>query len=191
MNLKILPNVITLIRIAVGLILMASLFYWHSITPLSLLTLILIGITDFIDGYVARKLNAESGWGRLLDPLADKIVIAGIFSFLFAIDLLDGWFLLAFLFREAVQIILRVLSFRRRIGNVIKTLYISKIKTGLCYLLCILLFIGKMYSDFMDLLRQIHGVLVIEVLILILAYMGWVYYYLSKSGSFKSDESFN
>jgi len=191
MNLKILPNVITVIRIVIGLILIVSLFYSHSITPSSLLILIVVGITDFIDGYLARKLKAESGWGSLLDPLADKIVITGVFCFLFTIDLIDGWFLIAFIFREVVQIILRVLSFTHRIGKAIKTLYISKIKTGFCYLLCIVLFIGKMYSDLMNLLRQIHGIIVIEVLILILAYMGWFYYYLSKSGNFKSDESFN
>jgi len=176
MIIRILPNVITLARIVVGLALVLSLFHWNSITLLSLIILIVVAITDFVDGYVARRLNVVTDWGNFLDPIADKIVIAGVFIYLGTVNLIDEWFLFAFLFREGVQIIFRVRSFMARSAPQVKTLFISKIKTGLCYLLCALLFYGQINSSFMDLLLRFHSILIMEMLIILLAYLGWLYY---------------
>ena len=90
MNLN-LPNWLTLSRIGVIPPLIA-LFYWDS--PLAgwvscgLFTI--AGITDFFDGYLARTRNEHSELGRMLDPIADKLLVASVILMLVAFDRISG-----------------------------------------------------------------------------------------------------
>ena len=74
-----LPNILTLSRIFV-IPVMIGLFYWDSPTTrwvmLGLFTA--AGITDFFDGYIARRSNQVSAFGRFLDPIADKLLVAAL-----------------------------------------------------------------------------------------------------------------
>lgn len=71
------PNTLTLLRLVL-LPLLFIIFYWdfpfHYL--ISTLIFILIGVTDFFDGYLARKLNQFSAFGAFMDPVADKIAVA-------------------------------------------------------------------------------------------------------------------
>lgn len=51
----------------------------------------LASFTDWLDGFLARVLNAGSVLGRVLDPLVDKVLITGAFIFLLPIGMRDGW----------------------------------------------------------------------------------------------------
>ncbi|MCH6551929.1 MAG: CDP-alcohol phosphatidyltransferase family protein, partial [Planctomycetes bacterium] len=94
MNLN-LPNWLTLSRIGVIPPLIA-LFYWDS--PLAgwvscgLFTI--AGITDFFDGYLARARNEHSERGRMLDPIADKLLVAGTLMMLVYVDQIADWTIL-------------------------------------------------------------------------------------------------
>lgn len=72
-----LPTNITLLRIALIPIL-AVVFYlpWHYSNIACTLIFIIAGITDWLDGYLARKLNMETPFGAFLDPVADKLMVA-------------------------------------------------------------------------------------------------------------------
>ena len=89
-------NILTMSRIAaipaiVGLLLIQGLV-WHWI---ALALFILACVTDWFDGYVARRLDQVSPLGRFLDPIADKLVVAAVLLILVSIGHIDGWAILA------------------------------------------------------------------------------------------------
>ena len=83
-----LPNILTVARI-VAVPLVVVLFYWTSNTwadPLAALVFILAAITDWIDGYLARKWGVTTPLGAFLDPVADKLMVATALVLLVAHD---------------------------------------------------------------------------------------------------------
>lgn len=91
-----LPNILTIFRIVsvlpmIGLIMINQPWSWVS----ALILFILSAISDFLDGYLARRLNQYSELGRVLDPIADKIVIGALFPVLAGIIDLGNLDLLA------------------------------------------------------------------------------------------------
>lgn len=74
---KHLPNILTLIRILVIPVLISSFFLDGVISNWLAATLfIFASVTDFVDGYLARLLKAQSNLGKVLDPIADKLLVA-------------------------------------------------------------------------------------------------------------------
>jgi len=72
-----LPNILTLLRI--GLIPFFVLFFYLDVENANLITAVLFalaGFTDWLDGYLARRLNVTSAFGAFLDPVADKLMVA-------------------------------------------------------------------------------------------------------------------
>jgi CDP-diacylglycerol--glycerol-3-phosphate 3-phosphatidyltransferase len=73
------PNALTYMRIAL-IPLIVVIFYlpWVWAGPVSALLFALAGITDWLDGYLARALKQESRFGAFLDPVADKLMVAAV-----------------------------------------------------------------------------------------------------------------
>lgn len=82
------PNALTLLRLvlAAGFFLSLAFYRFPTSRPwLLLLAVVLFGaaaITDALDGYLARRWNAETAFGRIMDPFADKVLVIGAFIFL-------------------------------------------------------------------------------------------------------------
>ena len=96
-----LPNLLTYSRI-VAVPVVVGCLYAQSIlgAPLwlrwvALFVFIAAGVTDFLDGYYARTLNQQSAFGRMLDPIADKLLVASCLLMLAADDTIRGWSLWA------------------------------------------------------------------------------------------------
>lgn len=89
------PNAITLFRLAV-IPTIIILFFIPSIIARWLIVVFFAAacISDFFDGYLARKLNQYSDFGKLFDPIADKILVATALILLVAIDRLQGFTLI-------------------------------------------------------------------------------------------------
>ena len=87
-----LPNILTLLRIP---LLFAIIWLgevdWEYRFVLIVTLLMASMITDFLDGYLARKLNLVSDFGKVADPLFDKLFILGLFIWMLAIDLIPAW----------------------------------------------------------------------------------------------------
>ena len=78
MKLDQLPNVLTVGRI-LAVPLVVALFYWTSnpwADPLAAFVFIMAAITDWVDGYLARRLGVTTPLGAFLDPVADKLMVA-------------------------------------------------------------------------------------------------------------------
>ena len=67
------PNVLTMLRLALIPVFVALFAAGHD--KLALLTFLVASFTDFLDGYLARKHNQITAFGKLMDPLADKVMV--------------------------------------------------------------------------------------------------------------------
>lgn len=95
------PNLLTYARI-VAVPLVVGCMYWSDILQgglwlrwVALSIFIAAGITDFLDGYVARSWGQQTSFGRMLDPIADKLLVASCLLMLAADGTIRGWSLWA------------------------------------------------------------------------------------------------
>jgi CDP-diacylglycerol--glycerol-3-phosphate 3-phosphatidyltransferase len=88
-SLTTLPNLLTLSRLGLSVILFALIASEQWLAALGVL--VLAALSDWLDGYLARVLNAGSALGRMLDPLVDKVLVTGAFIFLLPVGLREGW----------------------------------------------------------------------------------------------------
>lgn len=104
----------------------------------ALAVFILASITDFVDGYIARRCNQVSNFGKFLDPLADKLLVIAAMSMFCEWGLWPAWALMIVLLREFAVTGLRLVAAGG--GTVIAAGWSGKVKTastmiGLCVLM--------------------------------------------------------
>lgn len=115
-----LPNLLTISRILVLPPLIACLWIGgETLRWVALGLYAMASITDYFDGYLARTLEVQSALGRLLDPIADKLLVGACLLILTAFDHISGWAVLAalvILLREILVSGLREFLAEIRIG---------------------------------------------------------------------------
>ena len=126
-----LPNILTSIRILLVPILVVVLltkFDGKEFVGLGLF--LLAALTDFLDGYFARRWNLVSRFGQLLDPAADKILIAAAFVSLVELNprVTPSWMVVAILAREFAVGALRSYAASERV--IVPAGWSGKVKTG-------------------------------------------------------------
>ena len=98
----------------------------YRITIASLFFLI-ASLTDFLDGYIARKLNLVTDFGKLMDPLVDKILTSAVFIILSKEDMIPAWITITIISREFLVTGLRLLASNQ--GKVLSADSLGKWKT--------------------------------------------------------------
>lgn len=139
-----LPNLLTLSRIIVILPIVA-LFYFDGALArwVALALFAMAAITDFFDGYLARSMGQVSAFGRFLDPIADKLLVAAIILMLVSTERLDGLGVLpglVILIREILVSGLREFLAELRVGVPVSSL--AKWKTTIQLLALGFLIVG-------------------------------------------------
>ncbi|WP_337865996.1 CDP-diacylglycerol--glycerol-3-phosphate 3-phosphatidyltransferase [Ignavibacterium sp.] len=186
-----LPNQLTVLRIILTPV---YLFFFLSDNPtniqISLGIYIIAALTDWYDGWLARKFNYITEWGKFWDPLADKILTSVVFIGFVIVDLLPLWMIILVIIRDLSVTLLRVYADNR--GYSFRTTYYAKWKTMLqmiflYYLL--ILYVSKstieIYSAYQNLidvlLNQDLIYFVILVITIITVHSGISYLLLNKS----------
>ena len=108
------PNFITLSRIVLTPLYLWFLFGGHEHGySLALVVFIAAGLTDLWDGHLARRMKVESSLGKMLDPIADKVLIISAFVAFVWLDLVSGWMVAVIILRDVVITGLRFVLERR------------------------------------------------------------------------------
>ena len=124
-----LPNQLTVLR----MILTPLLVYLLSREGVSfryyaLVVFLLASLTDWYDGYVARKWGIVTQWGKFLDPLADKILVITLFCVFVWLGLVKAWMVVVIAARDVVMTLLRLYGDWKR--QPVVTSMSAKWKTG-------------------------------------------------------------
>lgn len=100
--LKHVPNILTIIRFLLIPFIVICIFTGNFI--LALLIFTISGITDVADGFIARKFNLISNFGKLMDPLADKLTQIATLASLVITHIIPIWILIIVLLKEFIMI---------------------------------------------------------------------------------------
>lgn len=133
-------TVARIVLIPVFILTMLINFKYH--IEISLLLFVLCSITDYIDGYLARKLNLISDFGKFLDPLADKLLTSAAFILLIEMGRIPGWVVFVIIAREFAVTGLRGIAASHD-NNVIAASIYGKVKTVLQMVTIIILLLNN------------------------------------------------
>lgn len=121
------PNIISVLRIGLVLPVVAALV--HEQFTLALLLYTVAGVSDALDGYIAKRFHYTSRLGSILDPLADKLLLVSTYVVLAWLDLLPVWLVAAVVARD-VLILAGAVSYHLLVGEYeMEPTLISKLNT--------------------------------------------------------------
>ena len=122
-------NKLTLLRVVMSPAFMVVL-YWKFPLPLyaALAIFILASLTDLADGYIARRYNQTTDFGKFMDPLADKVLVIAAMLWFVEAGLMPAWALLIVVTREFAVSGLRLVAVDN--GRVIAAAWSGKVKTA-------------------------------------------------------------
>jgi len=193
-----LPNILTWLRLIAGLVMFTLLagaaggipFLSDQADPetqmgwmrWAFVAFVVGAVTDFFDGFLARRLHAETAWGATLDPIADKILVCGTILGLFALRPIPEVAVPSalILFREFAVSALRESAAAR--GQTLKVTWLAKWKTTLQLLAFGLLLMVESWVSLglepnPDVIGPIRntGVALIWIAALVTVWTGWDY----------------
>ena len=178
MILKDLPNMLTVVRIALIPILISSFYIEDkAVHYFAAGIFIFASITDYFDGFLARKLRAQTSFGKVLDPIADKLLVASTLMMLVHFERAPVLPTIAILCREIL-----VSGLREYLADIKVNLPVSnlgKVKTAFQMVAIILLLLGEKGTGFM------YAYLVGEIAIWIAALLTLISGYLYCKEGFK------
>lgn len=191
---KNIANKLTLVRIAlipffVGLVLtenvtsdLQTIFISRT---LATVVFVVAAVTDMLDGYLARRFNLITNFGKLMDPLADKLLTMSAFVAFVEINSLDkrpifpAWAIIVILGREFLVTGLRALALER--GRVIQADHLGKHKTIMQLVGIVIVLVGLSLYDFLrwqfpcaagicaQYLRYLFNIILVLIVVLTLA----------------------
>jgi CDP-diacylglycerol--glycerol-3-phosphate 3-phosphatidyltransferase len=149
---KDLPLYLTLLRVLLAPIIFV-LIGFYKLYFIGIALFLIASISDYFDGFLARKFKSETSFGKILDPLADKLLLLFM---LFLIAYLDQSIFIFFvssimLAREFMMLSLRQFSAENKIHEKTDVSSLSKLKTTIQFLTILLILIGQRTSNSLSL----------------------------------------
>lgn len=122
------PNIITL-----GRVILVPIVFWLLVsgqTQLAFFVFVLAGVSDAVDGFIAKRFGLSTELGAYLDPLADKLLIVSIFVALGVRGALPSWLVIAVVTRDLLIVVGVILSWLLNHPVRIRPLAVSKANTA-------------------------------------------------------------
>ena len=141
-----LPNALSIIRIILTVPIVIALLKEQYL--LTLLLFLLAGITDALDGWIAKQFSFQSRLGSILDPMADKILLTC--SFLYWVGIMPLWLLMIIFVRDVIIVAGALGYFLGEISrdsDLLEPSLISKFNTVLQIALVVFLLLIKIYTE--------------------------------------------
>jgi len=133
-----LANILCFLRIFLTPIIVWLLFLGPQYSTSAIVLFTIAAITDFCDGYCARRYQSVSNFGAFLDPIADKVLILGCFGAFYGIAFIPLWFLVILVVRDIVTTAIRLVMKSK--GVYLVTSMIAKWKTFFQFIFIYMLF---------------------------------------------------
>ncbi|MCK4882165.1 MAG: CDP-diacylglycerol--glycerol-3-phosphate 3-phosphatidyltransferase [Candidatus Omnitrophica bacterium] len=145
-----LPNMLTVLRVFLTVI---FIFFLHhdgfEAKLLALLAFTLAVLSDYLDGYYARKLNLITAFGKIMDPIADKLLMLSAFFIFSTMHIIAGWMFIVICAREVIVTGLRLAAIPR--GITLAAEKAGKVKTVLqiiaVYLIIIFIILAQCHVN--------------------------------------------
>ena len=176
-----LPNMLTLLRLGLTALLVVSLSaQYPAHFAVALLVFLLASLTDYLDGVIARKWNLITDFGKLMDPLADKVLTASAFICLIPYEALPAWVVIIIISREFLITGLRLLASSK--GVILPAEKLGKHKTAwqmitIVFFLALLALrdLGLEDSPIVDGLWSYGGAFLVTVTVALTLFSGFAY----------------
>ena len=143
-----LPNALSIIRIILTVPIVIALLKEQYL--LTLMLFLFAGITDALDGWIAKQFSFQSRLGSILDPMADKILLASTFLALYWVGILPLWLLLLIFVRDII-IVAGALGYflgeMNQSNELLEPSLISKFNTVLQIALILFLLVMQIYIE--------------------------------------------
>lgn len=105
------PNILTLSRLGLAVVMMVLLSVsFPFASTLAMLVFVVAGITDYLDGYLARNVYGVTSFGSLMDPLTDKVLVCAAFVSFVELGIAPAWIVVIIISREFLVTGLRLLA---------------------------------------------------------------------------------
>lgn len=153
------PNLITVFRI--GLVPVVILMILGEDWRWAFALFVIAGISDGLDGFVARRFDMASRIGAVLDPLADKVLIAAIYTTLAIVGAIPAWLAIIVVSRDAVIALAFVLSWTIARPITERTRPVSKLTTALQIVLAGLVLGALAFGLDLGILADLLAILVV------------------------------
>ncbi len=140
--LKHIPNILTILRFIFIPIILHFIFIGNYVLGIVFFTI--SGITDVLDGFIARKFNLISNFGKLMDPLADKLTQISVLATLVTVKIIPVWILVIVVFKEFIMVV--GASFLYGKDVVVYSKWYGKLATVLFYLAIVISLITKQFG---------------------------------------------
>ena len=122
------PNLITIARLLIVPVVIVMILQGR--WPAAFVLFVVAGVSDGIDGYIARRFDMRSEFGAYIDPLADKALLVSIYVTLAVVGVLPAWLAVVVVFRDAMIVAAVMLSWVMSRPVAIKPLLLSKLNTA-------------------------------------------------------------
>jgi cardiolipin synthase len=139
---KHIPNILTIFRFLLIPVILYFIFTGNYILGFVFFTI--SGITDILDGFIARKFNLISNFGKLMDPLADKLTQISVLASLAIVKIIPVWILAIVILKELIMVI--GASFLYGKDVVVYSKWYGKLATVLFYFAIVISLITKQFG---------------------------------------------